>query len=171
MNANPSLPQVVINHTQLLTHLGSGQLLQLDSKRRGALIICKRHHAELAGPGSAIGGFFDLDCVRLIPIGDVALIYPQSYPERQKAFLIRLRWMTRVQQVTAELTALKRAKLILDLLKKYFTSETVAKLPDEILAQLVGVLPRTVRMVRYPAPPPPRPSFPLTSETAQLRVH
>ncbi len=155
MNKN-ALPQTTVQSNQLLAQLYGGQVFQVDPKREGAMIICKRHHAELAGPGAAIGGFFDIDCTRIVPIGDVSVIYPQTYQERQQSFIIRQRWCRAVQQVTAELTALKRAKIIVTLLAQSFSPEAIAPVPDEVLAQLVGVLPKTMKIARYPASPQPR---------------
>lgn len=142
------LPQVALSSTQILTQLSSGQLLAIDSRHRGGLIICKRHHAEFAGPGSAVGGVCDIDCGRVIPIGDLALIHPESFPERQKAFAMRQKWFGLTLKVMETQVPLKRAGAILYLLDKYFGSECVRPLPDEIIGQLVGVLPKTVKIAR-----------------------
>ena len=142
------LPQVALSSTQILTQLSSGQLLAIDSRRRGGLIICKRHHAEFAGPGSAVGGVCDIDCGRVIAIGDVALIYPESFQDRQKAFAIRQKWFGFTMKVMETSIPLKRAYAILYLLEKYFGQESVSPLSDEVIGQLVGVLPKTVKMAR-----------------------
>jgi hypothetical protein len=43
---------------------------------------------------------------------------------------------------------LQRAKNLLILLDKYFDPQIINQLPDEVLAQLVGVLPKTMSLVR-----------------------
>ncbi len=132
----------------LLTQLNSGQLLVVNSRRRNGLIIYKRFHAEFAGPGAAVGSFFDLDCKRAIPVGDLSLVYPETQEERQKAYLIRRQWIRLTQQLTDNPLPLQRAQMILNQFENYFGSEIVAQMPDEAFALLVGVLPQTVRMMR-----------------------
>ncbi len=134
--------------TEILGSLQSGQLLRIKGERGSALIICHRHHAELAGPGAAVGSLFDLDCHRTIPIGKIALVYPESRPERLKAYRIRQEWLRFTQKGMESHVPLQRAQNILILLTKYFGGGTVIQLPDEIVAQLVGVLPKTIQIAR-----------------------
>lgn len=136
------------NACDLLTQLNSGQLLVVNSRRRNGLIIYKRFHAEFAGPGAAVGSFFDVDCQRAIPVGDLSLVYPESQEERQKAYLIRRQWIRLTQQFTDNPVPLQRAQMILNQFENYFSAETVAQLPDEAFALLIGVLPQTVKMLR-----------------------
>lgn len=136
---------------EILTQLNSGQLLTVNSRRRNGLIIFKRFHAEFAGPGAAVGGFFDVDCYRTLPVGDLSLIYPEDQEERQKAYLIRRQWVRLTHQLTENTVPLKRAQLILNQFENYFPPDVVAKLPDEAFALLVGVLPQTIRMIRRDA--------------------
>lgn len=140
--------QVVVNPAKILPQLNSGRLLMLDSHRRGGLIICKRHHAELAGPGAAVGGVCDIDCGRVISFGDVSIVSPQSYEHRQKAFVMRQKWFRFTQKAMENAVPLQRSHAILFLIEKYFGTRAVDELPDEILAQLVGVLPKSITMVR-----------------------
>lgn len=134
--------------TEILTHLHSGQLLRVYGPRGSALIICHMHHAELAGPGAAVGSIFDLDCRRAIPIGNPALVYPQTRAERQKAFALRQRWIGFTQKAMESHVPLRRAQSILILLERYFDSEGVIQIPDDVVAQLVGVLPKTIKLAR-----------------------
>lgn len=135
--------------TEILTQLQSGQLLRVSGCRGNAIIICHRHHAELAGPGAAVGGVFDLDCSRVIPVGTISLVYPESRSVRQKAYALRQRWMLFTLQAMESYVPLQRATNFLGLLYKYFDPQIVEQLSDEVLAQLVGVLPKTINMVRY----------------------
>ncbi|USR92426.1 hypothetical protein NEA10_06830 [Phormidium yuhuli AB48] len=135
---------------ELISQLNSGQLLAVDSRRRNGLIIYKRYHAEFAGPGAAVGGFFDVGTQRTIPVGDLALVAPEEYEERQKAYSIRRHWIRLTEQLTENPVPLQRAKMLLAQFEHYFDAETVNSLPDDALASLVGVLPSTIKMVRHP---------------------
>lgn len=135
--------------TEILNQLKSGQLFRVSGRRGNAIIIVHRHHAELAGPGAAIGGVFDIDCRRVIPVGHSGLVYPESRSERQKAYTLRQKWMGFTQHAMTSWVPLQRAKNLVILLYKYFDQQSVAQLPDEVLAQLVGVLPKTMAMARH----------------------
>jgi hypothetical protein len=134
--------------TEILSQLQSGQLLRVNGKPGNALIICHRHHAELAGPGAAVGGVFDVNCGRVIAVGKISIVYPESRIERQKAYALRQQWMLFTQQAMESWVPLQRARNLLILLHKYFAPQIIDELPDEVLAQLVGVLPKTIGMVR-----------------------
>jgi len=134
-----------------LTHyLRQGNLLVVSKRRRNGLIIYKEFHAEFAGPGAAVGGAFDANCVRIIPVGDLSLMPPASHEERQEAYLIRRQWIRLTQQFTDTSAALERARMILNQFETYFDSDTVAGVSDEAFALLVGVLPNTIRTARRP---------------------
>jgi hypothetical protein len=134
--------------TEILTHLHSGQLLRVYGRRGSALVICHTHHAELAGPGAAVGSIFDLDCRRAIPLGNPALVYPKTREERQKAFAIRQQWVCFTQKAMNSYVPLQRSRAILFLLERYFSPEIVRQIPDDVISQLVGVFPKTVQMAR-----------------------
>lgn len=147
--SQPSLlPQITVNSTQVLTQLSSGQILKIDTRCRGGLILCKRHHAEFAGYGAAVGGSCDIDCNRVIPVGEVSLIHPESFLDRQKAFKMRQQWFCFTQKAMASYVPLHRAQMILAMLEKNFGTEVVNSISDDILSQLIGVLPKTVYMAR-----------------------
>ena len=136
------------NTSEILHLLHSGQVLMVNSRRRNGLIIYKGFHAEFAGPGAAVGGFNDRDCRAALAVGNLSLITPQSHEERQKAYLIRRQWIRLMKQITEKPSPLQRVQKILEQFEQYFDSETVARIPDEAFAQLVGVLPQTVRTLR-----------------------
>lgn len=142
------IPQPLVQSTQILAQLKSGQIFRVKGGGGTAMIICHRHHAELAGPGAVVGGAFDLDCCRLIPIGNVSLVYAESRAERQQGYAIRQKWLGFTQKAMDSSVPLQRARHILILLERYFGAEKVSSLPDEVLAQLVGVLPKTLAMAR-----------------------
>lgn len=135
--------------TEILSQLQTGQLLVVNGDRGNGIIICHRHHAEIAGPGAAVGGgIVDIDCRRVIPIGKISLVYPESYRERRKAWVIRQRWNLFTQHGMKSHVPLQRAHHILILLYKYFDRELIEELPDDVIAQLIGVLPKTIAAVR-----------------------
>lgn len=148
MSTKSLLPQLKVNSTQILTQLNSGRLLMIDHRRRGGLILCKAHHAEFAGSGAAVGGVCDMCCVRVFTVGDLGLLHPESHQERQQAYTTRLRWFRCTQKAMESSIPLQRAYAILWQLEKYFSPETISSIPDEIISQLVGVLPKTVSMAR-----------------------
>lgn len=134
--------------SDILTLLQSGKVFIVNSRRRNGLILFKRYHAEFAGPGAAVGGDYDCDCQRALPIGNLSLLTPESYEERQKAYLIRRQWIRLIKQITENPASQQRVQKILDQFEQYFPPEIVANLPDVAFALLVGVLPQTVSIVR-----------------------
>ncbi|MBD2727885.1 hypothetical protein H6G96_16535 [Nostoc sp. FACHB-892] len=134
--------------SDILTRLHSGEVFIVNSRRRNGLILFKRYHAEFAGPGAAVGGDYDCDCQRALPIGNLSLLTPESNEERQKAYLIRRQWIRLIKQITENPVAGQRVQKILDQFEQYFPPQIVALLPDAAFALLVGVLPQTVGVVR-----------------------
>jgi hypothetical protein len=126
------------------------ELLIVSPRRRNGLILFKRYHAEFAGPGSAVGGLIDRDCQRVLPVGNLSLISPESSEERQRAYLIRRQWVRLTIEITDNLTPSQRAQRLVNQFEGFFESEIIAQLPDEALALLVGVLPDTIRKARFP---------------------
>lgn len=146
------MPAIVegVSPEELLTYICSGQVWQVNSRQRNGVILCKPFHTEFAGPGAAVGGYLDLDCQRVIPMGKLSLVRPDCHQERQNAYLIRRQWIKLTQQVTDKSAPIQRAQLILNQFENYFDQETIARIPDEAFALMVGVLPYTVRMARRP---------------------
>ncbi|MEO0406499.1 MAG: hypothetical protein AAF289_04025 [Cyanobacteria bacterium P01_A01_bin.135] len=122
----------------------------IDSRRRSGLLLFKAYHSEFAGPGAAIGGYFDHDCEDVLPVGDLSVVEPSSHEERQKCYMIRRQWIRLTHQFTDCDVALDRAKKILNQFEGYFDRETIARIPDDAFAMMVGVLPHTVRLARRP---------------------
>lgn len=136
----------------LAAYLLQGNLLVVNKRQRNGLLIFKEFHAEFAGPGAIVGGKFDRDCCRVIPVGKLCLAPPANHEERQEAYLIRRQWIRLTQQFTdSSGPAVGRARMILNQFETYFDARVVQKLPDEAFALLVGVFPHTVRLARRPA--------------------
>lgn len=136
------------NASEILKLLHSGQVLMVNSRRRNGLILYKRYHAEFAGPGAAVGSFYDQDCEWALPVGNLSLLSPESHEERQKAYLIRRQWIRLMKQITEKPLPQQRIQKILEQFEQYFDTETVTHLPDDAFALLVGVLPQTVFLLR-----------------------
>lgn len=134
--------------SDLLNQMQGGQLLAVDSHKRGGLIVFKPFHAEFAGPGAAFGSVFDQDCVSVLPVGDFGPVVPATQEDRQKAYLIRRQWIRLIQQITDNPDAGDRVLTLLNQFNNYFDWHTVSQLPDEAFALMVGVLPQTVAQVR-----------------------
>ncbi|MGL4619267.1 MAG: hypothetical protein ACRCZS_09425 [Chroococcidiopsis sp.] len=139
------------NASEILQMLHNGQVLMVNSRRRNGLIVIKRFHAEFAGPGAAVGGFYDRDCQAAIPVGNLSLVTPESHEDCQKAYLIRRQWIRLMKQITEKTVPQQRVQKILEQFEQYFDTETVNRVSDEAFALLVGILPQTVAMVRRPS--------------------
>jgi hypothetical protein len=139
------------NASEILQLLHSGQVLMVNSRRRNGLIVIKHFHAEFAGPGAAVGGFYDRDCQAAIPVGNLSLVTPESHEDCQKAYLIRRQWIRLMKQITEKPVPQQRVQKILEQFEQYFDMETVARIPDEAFGLLVGILPQTVAAVRRPS--------------------
>ncbi len=131
-----------------LIPFNSDELLVVNSRRRNGIILCKRYHAEFAGPGAAAGGVIDRDCQLALPLGNLSLLRPESAEERQRAYALRRQWVKLIREITKKSVPLQRAQAILTQFEYYFEPETLAQVPDEALALLVGVFPQTIRQAR-----------------------
>lgn len=134
----------------ILQCIRKGQVWAINSRRRNGLILYKPFHAEFAGPGAAVGGSYDQDCQLVIPVGNLVLAQPNCHSDRQNAYLIRRQWIKLTQQFTDQSSPMQRAQMILNQFETYFDQQTIARVPDEAFAMLVGVLPYSVRMARRP---------------------
>ena len=132
----------------ILGQLRSQKLLIVNPRRKNGLIVCKKYHAEFIGPGAIVGGNFDLDATDIIFVGNLSLIEPQNSEERRRAYKMRRQWVKLTKQITDNPIAIQRAQVILNQFENWFDTETVANLPDEAFALLIGVLPQTIRKVR-----------------------
>lgn len=133
---------------QLRLKLQQGNLLVVNPRRKNGLILYKNYHAEFAGPGAIIGGRFDLNVSRLLAVGNLSLITPSSSQARKQAYKMRRQWVRLTKQIIDNPQPTERAQVILNQFEHWFDTETVADLPDEAFALLVGVLPQTIRKVR-----------------------
>jgi hypothetical protein len=132
----------------LINQLRTGELWVVNSRRRNGIIVYREFHAEFAGPGAAVGGLLDIDCKKIIPLGNLSLLRPATPEDLQKALKIRLQWIRLTQNFTDQPRPADRAQMILEQFKTYFDQSTVDQIPDEAFASLVGVLPQTIQRIR-----------------------
>ena len=132
-------------YTDLDKFVQEKPLLIVNPKKKNGLILIKKYYAEFAGPGAIVGGFFDQDLVDVIPVGKLSLFVPQNSSEKQRAYLLRRQWVKLIQQITSNPISRERAQVILNQFEHWFDCQTAEKLPDEVFALLVGVLPDTIK--------------------------
>jgi len=143
------LDQVTLPPLQLLT---SGQLLALAADCQGWLLIQKPYFAEFVGPGAAVGGSFDTRCTYVYVIGDVKFQAPATQAERRQAYQQRIHYIEKLQAIAAEPSPLSRACSMIHQLYEWCGLEEVNRIPSELIALLIGVLPSTVATARQKRP-------------------
>lgn len=145
-----------------LNLLKSGQLLMVKPDCRGALIIQKRFYADFVGPGAAVGSSFDVDCTSVYVIGEVEFYAPTTYTERQQAFQKRREYCETLQSMVMIPTPLDRAATILHQLSLWLDVSVISEIPSGLIAQLAGVLTKTVTIIRRQHP---------TNPAERLNIH
>jgi hypothetical protein len=133
---------------EILSQLHQKESLIVNPRKRNGLILIKTYHAEFAGPGSVIGGEFDTDVVRVLAVGNLSLLQPQSTEEKIKAYLIRRQWILLTKQIADNPTPQQRAQIILNQFENWFDSAIASQVCDEAFSLLVGVLPKTIAAAR-----------------------
>lgn len=131
-----------------LSFFKSGQFLSLTPGCQGGIILQKPFYADFVGPGAAVGSSFDTNCTSVYVIGPVKFCASIIYSERQQAFQKRMAYTQQLQEILQVDAPLERASLILHQLSQWVGAEEAKKIPDELVAQLSGLLPRTVVFAR-----------------------
>lgn len=124
------------------------RLLAVGEQKRSGLILCKEHYAEFAGPGAAINCSMEQGYTLILAIGSPDIIPVETHEERQKAYSRRIQWVRWLQKIVSYSDPLQRAEKLLVGFEEFFGSETLARIPIEILGLLAGVLPQTIALVR-----------------------
>ena len=132
----------------MLEQIQAGKLLVVSRNRRNGIILYKRFHADFAGPGAAVGGSLDRDCIGILPVGNLRLKQPVSNQDLEEAYRIRRQWTILTGQLTDTSSPEKRAKMILSQFDNYFEPRIVASIPDEALGLMVGIFPKTIAEAR-----------------------
>ena len=136
------------NPVEILSQLRKKESLIVNSRKRNGIILIKAYHAEFAGPGSFIGEEFDTEVIRVLAVGNLSLLQPQSREERIKAYLIRRQWILLTKQIADNPTPQQRAQIILNQFENWFDSAIASQVCDEAFSLLVGVLPKTIASAR-----------------------
>ena len=127
----------------------SGHLLALKPNCHGGIIIQKPFYADFVGPGAAVGGGFDINCISVYVIGTVEFYAPATYTQRQQAFQRRIYYSETLQKILGISSPIHRACAILKGLSRQLGANSIKQIPSELLAQLVGVLTKTVEIARH----------------------
>lgn len=128
-----------LEENRLLEKIRQGQLMVIDSHCRNGLIVCKKYHAEFAGPGAIVGGNIDLDCESVLPLGAFQLLEDlPSHEGRQIAYKIRRQWIRFLHQFTKTGSPDERVQKIKDQFEHFFDHETISHIPDAVFAMMVG---------------------------------
>lgn len=141
-------PYLSLNPAEIEQCLRNKNFLIVNPRRKNGLIIYKEYHAEFAGPGAIVGGVFDTDVIKVIPVGNLTFTYPKTSKERISAYLIRRQWIRLIKHITDNPVSFQRAQIILNQFEHWFDLETASQLSDQTFALLVGVLPQTINKVR-----------------------
>ncbi len=126
--------------------LKNGQLLSVANNSDAGVILQKNFFAEFVGPGAAIGGMFDVGCVKIYTLGKGELSTPATLIERQQAFHRRIEDIEMMQKLCQSEAPLQRSIDLLELLCDRFSLPEVRKIPNDVLAKTVGVFPNTIVM-------------------------
>ncbi len=131
-----------------LSFFKSGQFLSLSPDCQGGLILLKSFYADFVGSGAVVGSSFDVNCTSVYVIGTVEFCAPATYSERQQAFCKRMAYTQQLQEIAGEEAPLRRSCLILQQLHQWVGAEEAKKIPDELVARLAGVLPKTLEIAK-----------------------
>ncbi|MBD2311449.1 hypothetical protein H6G20_07230 [Desertifilum sp. FACHB-1129] len=132
--------------------LPSDSLLAISEQKKSGLILCKTYYAEFVGPGAAVSTPEAEGYTAVITIGSPILVTAQGWESRQRAYGRRIQWMRWLEKITHHSDDPQaRVEKLISSFEAFFSSEIVAKIPDDVLALLVGALPQTVRAVRPPS--------------------
>ena len=92
--------------------LKSGQLLAVTDSLSAGVILQKPYFAEFVGPGAAVGGMFDIECVTLYALGEAEFTVPATLEERQQAFRRRIEDIEMMQQLCESDVPLRQMKSV-----------------------------------------------------------
>ena len=126
--------------------LKSGKLLRITLDSGSGIILQKPYFAEFLGPGAAVGGMFDLQCVTIYTLGRAEFTVPETVDERQDAFRCRMENIESMQDLCQSDAPLARSVAFLEMMCERFGAEQIQSIPNDVLAKVVGVLPSTLAM-------------------------
>ncbi|MDC0835546.1 hypothetical protein AY599_12160 [Leptolyngbya valderiana BDU 20041] len=129
-----------------LSLLRSGQILALTPDSKGGLILQKGFYSDWIPPGALVGGYYDIDCTRVYVAGKIRFYAPETHQSRTKALQTRMGQISQLQTIISDPSSFRRAYKILRHLSKWLSYRDMRQIPHELIAQLVGVNPSTVKL-------------------------
>jgi hypothetical protein len=147
-----AIPTGAVLSLKLLALLQSGKRLRITPDCTGGLLIVKRFYVDFAGPGAAIGGPFDQDCLAVYAIGTVRIQTPKTTAEREESLYTRIAYAERLSSILTIEAPLGRARLILMQLEQWLSPGLLAQVPPTLIAQLVCIPPITMQLVQQSTP-------------------
>lgn len=126
--------------------LQSGQNLVLSPEGSGWLILQRQFYAEAVGPGAAVGGTFDAQCLSVYVCGDVKLVSLGIDAERRAAYEKRMEYIQSMQAILLEFDPVQRGTRLLEQLIDWVGLQQTQQIPHELLCQMGGLLPHNVNL-------------------------
>jgi hypothetical protein len=139
-------PPVSINSVARLPL--TDNLLAISEHRKSGLILCKEFHTEFAGPGAAISSFVEQPYRAVIAIGNPELVRINTKTERRQAYSRRIQWGRWLSKIAEQSQPVERIERLLAGFEGFFGREVVTSLPAEVIADMIGVLPETAKVVQ-----------------------
>ncbi|MGR3278861.1 hypothetical protein ACSYAD_27725 [Acaryochloris marina NIES-2412] len=124
--------------------LQDGQLRSIVNHQHMGVILQKKYYAEYIGPGAAIGGHLDMECVNIYVLGEVEYDVPENNEKRYGAFQKRIKNIEQLQEICEISSPIYRGIAVLEMLIQQFSLEEIQRVPNNLLAMLVGVVPATI---------------------------
>lgn len=120
------------------------QLLSIVNHRQTGIILQKKYYAEYIGPGAAVGGQLDSECISIYMLGDVKYSIPDTNELRHRAFQQRMKNIEKLQEICEINSPIHRGIAVLEMLIQQFSLEEVQTIPNNLVAMLIGVVPATI---------------------------
>ena len=145
---SPQISSPSVAPASLLTLLQSDQFLALKPNCNGWLLLQKVGHADLVGPGSAVGNQVDGNYRDVCAIGSIDFYVPPNGIEPQQSLHRRITSIQCLQKILVVPSSLQRAQLMLQQLSHWLGQSCAQAISDDWVAQLAAVAPATVAAVR-----------------------
>jgi len=134
------------HNAALLRRLTNGHVLAIAPDSVGGLLLVKPHFVDFAGPGAAVGGEFDRNCIAIYQLGSVRFQALLGQRDREEAIQTRLTYAEQLSVILDVPHPLQRGCLIIEQLSSWLPGNLSLTIPETLIAGLAGVLPRTVQM-------------------------
>lgn len=140
-----SAPKLNSHNTALLRRLTSGHVSAIAPDAVGGLLLVKPFYVDFAGPGAAVGGEFDRDCIAVYQVGTVRFQTLLTQHEREEAIQTRITYAEQLSVILDIPYAQQRGRSIVEQLTNWLPGNLSLTIPAELTAGLAGVLPKTIQ--------------------------